>query len=70
MYTLVYRIGINDILALQRWFVNGEVECFTGSHIALALLAILVLLTALLLLPLSVLVTTMPWRRVSRLTCL
>ena len=27
--------------------MNGEVECFAGSHIALGLLAILVLLAAL-----------------------
>ena len=38
-------------LPLQRWFVNGEVECFTGSHVALGLLAILVLLVSLLLIP-------------------
>ena len=38
--------------------MNGEVECFSGSHIALALLAILVLLGAVLLLPFILLVTT------------
>jgi hypothetical protein len=46
----------------SRWYVNGEVQCFSGGHVALGLLAILLLLTALLLIPLLVLVTTDRWR--------
>ena len=38
--------------------MNGEVECFTGGHIALGMLAILVLLAALLLIPCIILVAT------------
>ena len=45
-------------LSLQRWFVNGEVECFTGGHVALGLLAILVLLVSLLLIPFVFLLAT------------
>ena len=28
---------------IQRWFVDGTVECFTGGHAALAVFAILIL---------------------------
>ena len=38
--------------------MNGEIECFSGGHMALTLLAILVLLAALLLLPLIVVLVT------------
>ena len=48
----------------QRWYVNGEVKCFTGGHIPLALLAILVLLAAALLIPLTAVLSTGPWRKV------
>jgi hypothetical protein len=40
-----------------RWYVNGEVECFTGSHIALAVLSALTLLAAIALIPLLVLLS-------------
>ena len=33
----------------QRWFVNGEVECFTGSHLYLGLIAVVILLLSILL---------------------
>ena len=33
-----------DIIFLQRWFVSGETECFSGAHIPLGLLAIVMLL--------------------------
>ena len=29
---------------MQRWFVDGEVQCFTGGHLPLALVAIVILL--------------------------
>lgn len=45
-------------ISLQRWHVNGEVQCFSGGHIGLALLAIVVLLAAVLMIPLIVLVAT------------
>lgn len=35
-----------------RWFVNGNIQCFTGAHIALGLVAIAVLLFTSLLIPL------------------
>ena len=38
--------------------MNGEIECFTGSHIALGLLAIIVLLIAILLIPCIWLIAT------------
>ena len=37
----------------QRWFINGEVSCFTGPHLPLALLAMAVLLLCFLLIPLT-----------------
>ena len=39
------------VLSLQRWFVNGNIGCFTGWHIPLALLAIAVLAVTVLLIP-------------------
>lgn len=41
----------------QHWHVNGEVTCFTGGHIVLALLSLLVLLAAIAILPLCVLLS-------------
>lgn len=35
----------------HRWFVNGDVKCFTGGHTGLAILSILVLLTAVVFIP-------------------
>ena len=37
---------------MQVWFINGDVECFTGGHTPLALLAMLVLLFCFLFIPL------------------
>ena len=34
---------------LQRWFVDGSVKCFTGGHLPLAIVAILVLMFYILL---------------------
>ena len=39
------------VLFPQRWFVNGNIGCFTGWHIPLALLAIAVLAITVLLIP-------------------
>ena len=39
-----------------RWYINGDIECFKGGHLPLALLAIAVLLLALLLIPLCALI--------------
>ena len=44
--------------------MNGEIECFSGSHMALAVLAILVLLAALAVTVLM-LVANRKWRDVS-----
>ena len=32
------------MLLLQRWFVDGSVQCFTGGHLPLAIVAILILM--------------------------
>ena len=40
-------------LKLQRWFVNGNVRCFSGWHIPLALLAIAVLMVTVFFVPLT-----------------
>ena len=37
---------------IQRWYVNGNVECFSGGHIILGVLAIVVLIFCILLIPL------------------
>ena len=41
--------------------MNGEVQCFTGTHIPLGLLAILSLVCALILIALTAGIT-LPWR--------
>ena len=41
----------------QRWFINGEVPCFTGPHLPLALLAMAVLLLCFLLIPLTTIIS-------------
>ena len=38
----------------QRWFPSGNIVCFTGGHIPLALLSIVILVLAVGLIPLSV----------------
>ena len=43
---------------LQRWFVQGTLECFTGYHTPLAVCAIFVLLMCLMVIPLLGLVAT------------
>ena len=42
--------------SLQRWFVDGSVQCFAGGHVPLGLLAILVLLVCLTLIPVVALI--------------
>ena len=37
---------------VQRWYINGEVKCFQGSHAPLALLAIIVLALCVTVIPL------------------
>jgi hypothetical protein len=37
---------------MQRWYINGEVKCFQGSHAPLAFLAIIVLVLCVTLIPL------------------
>ena len=39
-----------------RWYISGNIECFKGGHLPLALLAITVLLLAVLLIPLCALI--------------
>ena len=41
----------------QRWFVNADVQCFSGWHIDLALLAIITLLVCLLAMVATVILT-------------
>ena len=40
---------------IQRWYVSGGVECFTGWHIPLAVLAVAVLALCVALVPLILL---------------
>ena len=35
--------------SIQRWFVDGSVKCFTGGHLPLAIMAMVILLFYLLL---------------------
>lgn len=35
----------------QRWYVNGDIRCFTGGHVPLAMFAILILALCLLIIP-------------------
>ena len=44
------------ILWLQRWYVNGDVECFKGLHLPLALLAIIILLACILAIPFTAII--------------
>ena len=62
---IVHYLSVNDSIIFQRWYVNGEIECFSGGHIALALLAIIVLLGTLFILPFIVLVATGKLKNVS-----
>lgn len=41
---------------LQRWFVNGNITCFTGGHLPLALLAIILLILSISIIPISAMV--------------
>lgn len=41
----------------QRWFLDGEVQCFTGGHLLLSLLAVAVLVFCIALIPLTLLLT-------------
>ena len=63
-YTQYFIVCVH-IFFLQQWYVNGEIECFSGSHITLAILAILVLIAALLVLLFLVLETKKKWQVVS-----
>ena len=37
------------LFIIQRWFVDGSVKCFTGGHLPLAIMAILILMLYMLL---------------------
>ena len=56
------------IIPIQRWYVNGEVMCFTGSHIALAALSGLTLLVAIALIPFLLLLSVGHVQRVTFIT--
>lgn len=43
---------------MQRWYVSGDVECFKGLHLPLALLAIAVVVACFLAIPFAALVTS------------
>lgn len=49
-----------------RWFVNGNIQCFAGAHIALSLLAIVVLLFSFSLVPLLLMVIFAEEKQLSR----
>ena len=56
----------NGISTDARWFVNGNIQCFTGAHIALSLLAIAVLFLSSSLVPLLFLVIFTEEKQFSR----
>ena len=43
---------------IQRWYIDGTVECFTGSHLVLALLAMLVLTLCVILIIIVIVINT------------
>lgn len=49
-----------------RWYVNGNIKCFSGAHIALSLLAIIVLLFSVFLVPLLLFVIFTERKQLSR----
>ena len=57
VHTSIVILNCPTILQARRWFINGDIECFKGGHLPLALLAITLLLIALLLAPLTVVIT-------------
>ena len=46
---------------MQRWFVDGSVKCFTGGHLPLAIVAILILILYMLLI---IFVTAVVFKRI------
>ena len=42
---------------LQRWYVDGDIQCFTGGHIPLALFAMLTLALCVAIVPTLVIVS-------------
>ena len=39
----VQNLNLTQFTSMPRWFVNGNIQCFTGAHVALGLVAIVVL---------------------------
>lgn len=70
---LVWKVYCTDSLTLyqcprlivQRWFVNGSVQCFSGWHVPLGLLAILILVLCFAVIPLTVIIVFHKYPRVS-----
>ena len=52
---------------VQRWYINGNVKCFSGGHIPLGLLAIVVLGFCLSIIPIT-LIYSVGWLQVGSLT--
>ena len=51
MFANIIIFTLYPVAIFQRWAVSGDIECFHGSHMALTLLAILVLTVSVLLIP-------------------
>ena len=49
LWPCCYDVLLLCIYMLQRWFVDGTVKCFTGGHLPLAIVAILILIVYVLL---------------------
>ena len=43
MLCVIY-VHLVTVCSIQRWFVDGTVNCFTGGHLPLAIVAILILI--------------------------
>ncbi len=51
-------LWVHLYFSLQRWYMNGNIECFTNGHVPLALLSLAMLLLFLVLLPVAIVYTT------------
>ena len=43
---------------IQRWYIDGTVECFTGSHLVLAIFAMIVLTLCVILIIIVIMINT------------
>lgn len=44
-------IIINNVVSLQKWYINANIQCFHGTHIIIGTIAIIFLIISILLVP-------------------